>query len=198
MNSIITKVRNLIGDGAEYTSNIFSYDGLSRVFTLTEAHIDPNSLVCYKNGALWVGSGLYSYSNLTGKITVAGTLVVGDNLEFDYNAHIRYSDNEIRRYIGAALSYIATEKYEVFVAKCDNVVFPTPTEAEESMIALIASILMKGNLRDYNTPEIKITFNEKETTEEKITRVIRQFRKTFGTIRFIKTDRDIKIDKEDE
>ena len=65
-------------------------------------------------------------------------------------------------------------------------------------MALIASVLMNGGVKEYKTPEINIVFAEKEDPEEKIIRIIRQFKKTFGTVKFIKTDRDIKIDKTDE
>lgn len=197
MQTIITKVRDLVQDNYKSTSDVFSYL-TSKVFTLSESSIDSNSLIAYKNGALFAGSGTYSYNSNTGKITVSAPLVVGDILEFDYNAYTKYSDNEIRGYIRSALTYLATEKYEVFMAKSDNEIFPTPVEGEEYMIALIAQVLMKGGVREYKTPEINIIFNEKETMDESITRIIRQFKKTFGTIKFIKTDRDVKIDKEDE
>ena len=61
-----------------------------------------------------------------------------------------------------------------------------------------ANILMVGGISEYKTPEIDISFIGKEDISEQITRVIRQFRKTFGTVRFIKVDRDVKIDREDE
>lgn len=196
MQTVIDKIRDLIGDGYQYTTDVYTYF-TSKVFTLSSANIDVLTLVVLKNGVVYSPTN-YTYNANTGRVTVTGTLVVNDVLEFDYNAAKKYSDTELKGYIRAALTYLATEKYEVFIAKSDNEIFPTPTEAEENLIALLASILITGTLRSYRTPEITIEFNLKETMEEKIHRVIYMFRKTYGTVRYIKTDRDIKIDREDE
>jgi hypothetical protein len=196
MNTIIEKLRNLINDNYKFTPDIFEYTGISKIFTLTEANIDVSSLQCYKNGALWAPVN-YTYDALTGKVTVTGTLASGDILEFVYNAYEKYSDTELRGYIRGAITYLATEKYGVFTAKSDNIIFPTPTEAEENLIALIASIIIRPPLSTYRTPELTINFPGDATKEDKIKLVIRQFQKTYGVFKYIGLGTNYNTPKED-
>jgi len=126
-----------------------------------------------------------NYSYLNGKVTITGNLTAGNKLEFDYNAYEKYSDNELRSYIRSALTYLATEKYKTFTAKSDNIIFPTLSEAEENLIALIASVIISGAIRSYRTPEFTINFNEDEPKDKKIKRIIAQFQKTYGTTEYI-------------
>jgi hypothetical protein len=196
MNTIITKLRDLVTDNYKYTPDIFEYKGISKIFTLTEANIDVTSLACYKNGTLWAPAN-YSYNVTTGKVTVTGTLASGDILEFVYNAYEKYSDTELKGYIRAAITYLATEKYGIFTAKSDDIIFPTPTEAEENLIALIASIITNPPISSYRTPELSINFPGSSTKEEKIKLAIRQFKKTFGCFKYIKLDETIELPKQD-
>jgi hypothetical protein len=197
MNTVISKLRNLTGDNFKSFADFFQYNGISSTFTLTESNVDSTSILVQKNGSLWASSN-YSFDVSTNKVYVTGTLVAGDILEITYSYYSKYSDTEMKGYIRAALSYLAVEKYEVFKAGSDNEIFPTPTEAEENLIALIASIVIQGSIRAYRTPEITIDFNEKLTKEEKIHHAIWMFRKAYGVTKYIKTDRDTTIPKEDE
>lgn len=196
MQEIINKCRNLISDNYILASNTFEYL-TSKIFTLTEGNIDATSLLCYKGGALWASSN-YSYSATTGKVTVTGTLVLGNILEFNYNAYKKYSDNELRGYIRAAISYLSIEKYKTFTVRSDNVIFPTPREKEENLIAVIANILIDGSISQYRTPEITIFFNGKLSKEEKIKQTIRQFQKTLGVIKFALQNSDEPLPTEDQ
>jgi hypothetical protein len=182
MTTIIEKVRNLNQDNLKATFDIFEYN-ISKVFTLSEANIDSTTLTCLLNGTVWATSN-YTYSTSTGKVTVTGTLTVGDEIEFDYSAYTKYSDGEIRGYIKAAISYLAIEKYETFAVKSDNEIFPTPDESEENLIAMVANIVMNGSIGQYKTPEVTIDFNNKLSKEEKIKIVVRQFKKTFGVLKY--------------
>ena len=195
MQTIITKIRNLIEDNLKSNATVpdsFEFT-LSKVFTLTESKVDASSIVCYKNGVLWSDSN-YSYDATTNKITVdeesGEDLIVGDILEFIYNYYAKYSDSELRGYIRAALTYLVIEKYKVFAAKDDNIIFPTPTEAEENLIALIVSILINPPITSYKTSEITIVFPEKLSKDEKIKLAIRQFSKTFGLLKYIDPDEE--------
>lgn len=188
MENIISKIRDLINDNLTSVSEFQEYYGLTKLFNLQYSNIDATTLLVYKNGSLWVNTN-YSYSSLTGKITVTGTLVTGDTLEFRYSAYSKYSISELRGYIRSALYHLATEKYKVFTAKSDNVVFPTPDESEEALIAIIATILIKGNIRSYKTPEFTIVFDtDNISVEKKIKITLRQFRKTFGILDYLALD----------
>jgi len=197
MNTIIAKVRDILNDGYKYNEDPFQYTGLSSIFRLTESNIDATSLKAYLNGTLWAGSN-YSYDAITGLVTVTGAMISGDAIKFGYNAYNRYSQTELKSYIRSALYYLSIEQYRTFSAKSDDTIFPTPTEAEANLIALITSIVISGSLRSYRTTEISIDFNEKLTKEEKIHHAIVQFSKTFGVLKFVKLDKDVTIPKEDE
>jgi hypothetical protein len=140
----------------------------------------------------------YSYSTTTGKITITGTLTVGHSLEVDYSYYSKYSDNELRGFIKSAITYLAVEKYKVFSVKSDNIIFPTPNEGEEDLIALIASILIKGDLVGYRTPELTISFERGDSKEKKIKKFIRQYKKTYGTLIYIKPDETVVLDEEED
>ena len=196
MQNIIIKLRDAIEDNYKYTTDSFEYI-TSKVFTLTEANIDVTSLACYKNGTLWAAAN-YSYSATTGKVTVTGTLTAGDVLEFVYNAYAKYSDNELRGYIRAALGYLAIEKYKTFVSRSDNTIYPTPTENEEYLISFISAVLIKGAISSYKTPEITVNFNDKMSKEDKIRQAIRQFSKTYGILDYVELDEEELTEEDDE
>ncbi len=200
MTTIIEKVRNLISDNLVTTgrdSFTFESSTSSKIFTLTESNISAATIVVYKNGVLWASSN-YSYSTTTGKLTVTGSLLAGDTLEVDYSYYTKYSDTEIQGFIKAAVSYLAVYRYQTFTVKSDNIIFPTPVEAEENLLALIAHILIKGDVvNNYRTPELTISFEKSDNKEKKIMKIIRQFKKSFGSFIYIKLDEKI-VDIDEE
>jgi hypothetical protein len=188
MDSIITKIRDLTHDLASPIRDVFQYT-TSAVFTLSEANVIASSIVAYKNGTLYASSN-YSYNSSTGKITVTGSLVSGNTLEFDYQAYIKYSDTEIKSYIRQALIYLTAERYNTFVAKSDDTIFPTPSEAEEGLISLIATLLFDCTISSYRTPEFTVTLERDISRPMQIKRVIAQFRKSNGVLRYINPNED--------
>ncbi len=187
MDTIIEKTRNIIEDNLITTGrDVFTFESSSssKIFTLTENNVSVSSIIVLKNGVVWSASN-YNYSSTTGKLTVTGSLSAGDSLEVDYSYYNKYSDSEIRGHIKASISYLSVEKYKTFAVKSDNIIFPTPTESEENLIAVISSILIKGSIRSYKTPELTITFLENESKEAKIRHSINQFRKTYGILDYI-------------
>lgn len=197
MTEILVKLRDLIGDGYRYTSESQEYLGGAKIFTLQQVNIDTTSLKVYKNGALYADSN-YTYDSTTSKVTVTGTLATGDNLEFTYNAYEKYSDTELIAYIRSAFYYLSAEKYTTFTSKVGNVIFPTPTESEECLIAIVAAILVKGAVRQYKTPEFTITFEEGMSIDKKIKQAVKQFSKAYGHLDYIDTTEDLAELDEDE
>jgi len=189
MDSIVVKTRDLIEDNFRRNNgDTFEYI-TSKIFTLSEANVDATSISVEKNGAVFAPAN-YTYSSTTGKLTVTGTLVAGDILVVSYNYYYKYSDTEIEGYIRGALYWLTTEKYKVFACR-NNVIFPTPSEEEECLIALIASILITDSIKSYRTPEISIQFEDSMSKEEKISRAVSQFDKMYGIFKYINLDEDI-------
>ena len=188
MDTIITKIRDLTHDLATSIQDVFQYT-TSKIFTLSEANVVVSSIVAYKNGAVYASSN-YSYNSTTGKITVTGTLVSGDSIEFDYQAYLKYSDTEIKSYIRQSLIYLTAERYNTFVAKSDDTIFPTPSEAEEGLISLIATLLFDCTVSSYRTPEFTVTLEKDISRPMQIKRIIAQFRKSNGVLRYINPNED--------
>jgi hypothetical protein len=159
-------------------------------YTITKLTADTFTVVGLNAGGAsgtctYIGVENYSYSTTTGKLTVTGTLTAGDSLEIIYSFYKKYSSGEIRGFIKSSITYLAVEKYGTFAVKSDNLIFPTPNESEENLIALIASILIKGDIISYRTPEITMTFERGDNKEKKIKKIIRQFKKTMGVLNYI-------------
>jgi hypothetical protein len=184
MTNIVIKCRDILQDYATRHSDLFVYVS-SKVFTLTQLNIISASISVYKNGALWSASN-YSYDSTTNKVTVTGSLVVSDTLEIIYQYYKQYSDTEIQGQIRSALYHITAKKYKTFRVSDTTTIFPTPTEAEEDLIALIACILMSPNILSYNTRELEIRYVEKDTKEEKIEKTISTFQTCLGVFNFHK------------
>jgi len=138
----------------------------------------------------------YSYS--AGIVTVTGNLTAGDSLRFDYQTYEKYSDNELRGYGRSAVYYLTAEKYKTFAVKPPTLIFPTPSEEETSLIAIIACILIKGSIRQYRTPEFTITFGENLSVEQKIKQAVAKFKKSFGYIDYIDPDEQAAETEDDE
>lgn len=199
MTNIILKVRDLIGDNLITTGrDVYTFESIvsSKIFTLTESNIVASSIIAYKNGVVWAGTN-YSYSATTGKLTVTGTLTAGDSLEITYSYYEKYSSTELQGNIRAAISYLVVEKYKCFIIKPPDLIFPTPTESEEFLIAVIASILIKGDVISYRTPELTISFERGDSKEKKIKKFVRQYQKSYGYLTFINLGEKI-ADLDDE
>ena len=195
----VEKLRNLIQDNLKTTGrDVFTYEttSSSKIFTLTESNISSATIVVYKNGSVFASSN-YSYSTTTGKLTVTGTLAAGDSLEILYSYYTKYSDSEMQGFIKAAISYVSVEAYKTFAVSSDNVIFPTPSETEENLLAIVAHILVKGDIVSYRTPELTISFERGDSKEKKIKKFIRQCNKTYGILDYIDLTKVVTISDED-
>lgn len=199
MEEIVELVRNLISDILKSDGrDLFTYESVasSKIFTLTESNVSSATIIVQKNGVVWASSN-YTYSTVTGKITITGSLTAGDSLEINYSYYSKYSDTELRGFIKSAISYLSVEKYGTFAVKSDNVIFPTPTLGESNLIAVIASILIKGDVVSYRTPELSISFEKSDSKEKKIKKYIRQYKKTYGVLKYVRFDEKI-VDVDEE
>jgi hypothetical protein len=188
MTDIILKIRDLVADILITNgSDTFEYIS-SKVFVLTSSNSVTSTIKVYKNGTL-ISSANYTFDTTTSTLTYTGTIAVGNIINITYSYYNKYSDNEIRGYIRSALYHLTVSPYKTFSVRSSLVIFPTPTEEEESLIAIVASILMKGNIRSYKTPEISITFGDESggtlSLEQKIKQLVRQFVKAYGVLEYV-------------
>lgn len=178
---ITSKIRDIIQDNYKTFSDVFEYYGYSKEFTLTEANVSSSTIKVYKNDVLMTSG--YTYDSTAIKIIVTASLTAGDNIRIDYSAYEKYSDTELAGFIRSSLIYISTNRYADFRDRCGKI-FPTPSQGEENMIALIASILINKSISEYRTPEVTIKFNDKQSVEEKIESVISKFSSFLGVFDF--------------
>jgi len=192
MNNIIVKTRNLISDFYVSMSDFFQVED-KNYFTLTNTNVNSTSIVIYKNGVL-VDEDDYTFNADTNKITWSiDTSVVqleaGDLLDISYDAYSKYSENEIRGYIRAAITNLSIYGYKTYKEQ-SNMILPTPNESEENLIALVAAILITGSIKQYKTAEITFTFADDLSKEDKIRNAINQYSKCFGYISYNEIDGD--------
>jgi high-affinity Fe2+/Pb2+ permease len=194
MEKILSKLRDLIGDNLKEGYDIYEYY-TSNIFVLSEPNVQSDSIKVYVNGLEHNGSGDWVFTATNNKLEVEG-LVVGNVVEVNYSAYLKYSDEELNGYIRAALVYISVEKYKDFADKC-GFLFPTPTEQEENLIALVACILIKQSIKSYKTPEITITFEDTMSKEQKIHKLIRKSRQFMGTLVYVDLSKFVYDEDED-
>jgi len=190
METIINKVRDLCGDLLITTGRqSFDFDAVnsSKIFTLQDSTVVTASVAVAKNGVVWSDDN-YTYDPNTIQITVdeesGEELEVGDNLLVTYSYYKKYCDNEIKAYIRSALYYISNEHYKTFAAKNNGLIFPTPTEIEENLIATIAVILMGENIKSYKTQDVQVVFLDSDPIEVRIMKFVRKFKKSYGVLEY--------------
>jgi len=187
-NGLVSKLRNLLKDYLKPRYYARSFLGV-RTFVLEDANIDESTLVIEKNGVEW-DSDNYSYSSITGKLTIHETtgeeLTSGvDTLGIYYSCYEKYSDTELEGYIKSALYYLSITNYETFSLGTGEEMSPEPTELQENLIVIVASILAKGNIHSYRTPEFTITFGDNTSIEDKIKKLVGDFSMSEGNIVYI-------------
>jgi len=187
-NDLIAKLRNLLQDNLKPRFYTRSFLG-SRTFILEDANISEATLIVEKNGVEW-DSDNYSYSSITGKLTVHETtgeeLISGtDTLGFYYSCYEKYSDSELESYIKNALYYLSIFNYETFTLGTGEEISPTPEEVQENLIVIVAGILAKGTIKSYRTPEFTIVFGDNLSIEDKIQKLVDNFSPCYGRLDYI-------------
>lgn len=175
MTTITSKIRFLVDDNL-VTENQYETYSTTAIFDMQDTNVVVISAV-YKNDVL-MSTG-YSYSSSTNKLTITATLTSGDNIHIVYTCYKKYSDTEIQKFLRGALIWVSVEGYDDFTVDEENAVISSddedPTEAEENLIALIASILIDGGVKSYRTPEISMVFTEDDSKDTRIRKVINAF-----------------------
>lgn len=177
MEEIIILIRAIIQDLEAKGKDFFTYDN-ETTFTLTEANLISGSIKVYVNGVSITGF-LVDYD--TCKVKITTSLVVGDSIEIYYSYYSQYSDTELEKYIYATLAYLSVNQVcaNDFKIK-DSELYPNPSLRERRLIALMTSVLTEPNLRSYRTPDFSFVFNEDETKEQKIRKLIRLYKSKSG------------------
>lgn len=179
-DNLIEKVRALIGDFGKTSYEVFTYT-TSNIFTIAEDNITITNVLI--NGeSIDDNSGQdYDFDSDTNKITITADLSTDDIIEVDFSFY-KYSTSELTEYIRAALVWLSIYSYcdDDFELE-DESFFPTPSNAELDLIAIIASILIKPNYSQYDLTNVKVRYPKTMTKEQKIEKIINRFKVGLGT-----------------
>lgn len=174
LSTIRTKIRALIEDFSKSDYQIFRYTN-SNIFTLAEPNVTALGTVLINGNALESGESA-SYNSSNNKVTITGvSFNVGDTIEvnFTYN---KYSDTELNEYIRASLSWLSVYDYSGGTFELgSSQISPTPSEKEQNMIAIVASILINPDWISYKLPNVSVTYPTPLPKDQKIKDVVQQF-----------------------
>lgn len=175
METIITKVRQLIADNLVTYRDIFTYEA-SKIFTLSEPNVVAIVDV-YRNDV--TSAVIHAYNTSTKKVTISSTLTSGDTVEVEYTTYLNYSDTELTNYIQSALTYISLSGYFDFTYdSATDEIYPTPDNREENLIAMIASLIINPDNKSIRLPDISISNPEKLSLSDKIGKIIGTFKRS--------------------
>jgi hypothetical protein len=187
-STIIPIVRVLIEDEESLKKDIFVYNGISNLFTLTEASVTSIDSVLVND----VESGVvYTFDDDTKKVQVTSSLIMSDVVEVNYNAYENYSDTEITAYIKSALIHLSINNITTYVIEGTDI-YPEPDDEETNLIAVIASLLINPQNVSYRMPDISISVPKDLPTGDKIRKIISSYKKAgnIGEIFIAKDDLD--------
>lgn len=171
------KIRALIPDLIKSDFEVLTYTN-SDVFTLSEDHIEDITAVL-KNG-IPLGSGDYSYQELTNKITMLVSCVSDDEIEVDFT-YFKYSDTELTEFIRASLVWMSIYSYGGNDYELENDdIYPTPPNKDTDLMALVSSIIIKPDYSKYILPNVTIVYPRTKSKEDKIEELISKYKMSSG------------------
>jgi hypothetical protein len=171
MADILTKtktiLRAVVGDIAANKTDVFPWStGDAKSFTLTKLNVANVTSVNVNGHSL--GSAEWDYS--AGIVSVSASLEDGDVVTVVYTFN-KYTEDELTEWIRASLCWLTVCNYKDYELSGTNI-YPTPTNRETDLIALVASILMKPDMISYKTTMVSATFPEQLPKEDRIKKLV--------------------------
>lgn len=178
LSDIREKIQALIEDKLKRDFETFTYQSGDKKFILAESNIVTIVKVT-KNGVA-LGSGQYAYDSSTNELEITATLVANDIIIVSYT-YRKYSNTELDEYIRASLVWISYFAYDEtdYELESENV-YPTPSNRDTDLIALVSSILIRPDYTRYSLPNLTVVYNNKLTKDQKIQKLISRFRMGLG------------------
>jgi hypothetical protein len=179
--SLRKKIRSLVEDFLTSDTQVHTYIN-SNIFTMAENNIQSITSVLINGNPLESGEN-YSYSPTTKKITFAGvSFSSGDQIEVGYT-YYEYSDTELDGFIRASLIWLSIYDYtEGDFELEDTGIYPTLSNKEIDMVAIIASILIKPDCTSYKLEKVSVVYPNLLPKEERIQDLISQFKVGIGAV----------------
>lgn len=181
LSTLRTKIRSLVEDFLTSDTQVHTYTN-SNIFTMAEDNIQAITSVLINGNSLQSGES-YVYSSTTKKITFTGvSFSSGDQVEVGYT-YYQYSDTELDGFIRASLTWLSIYDYtEGDFELEDSDIYPTLSNKEVDMVAIIASILIKPDCTSYKLEKVSIVYPTLLPKEERIQDLISQFKFGIGAV----------------
>ena len=185
MDDLLNKIRGLIEDTEKTDYQIFEYQ-ISNIFTLRESNINSIVKILY-NGSL-LDESEYELEDSQVTIVHSGMIAL-DKITIYFTCYKNYSNTVLTKFIMNSIIWLSILKYSTIVFDSLAGTFtPTLTTAEENLVALIASILILPNRSAIRLPNLSETYPENMSRQEKITKLVNQFKSQVGIIDLIGTE----------
>lgn len=186
---MITKIRNLIknlindNDNSDNESITWTIGN-----TLTLAQENVSSITQITKSGSVVDSANYTFDSTALTITFAsGEEPSANDVIAVYYLYNKYSSTELLAYIKSALAYLDVNQYNPhFDLSTDSTeLYPIPKPLQISLIASIASILIKPEYSEYRTGSVTIKFPKTKDRDAKIKELISYAKRSNGIIGII-------------
>ncbi len=178
LSELRTKIRALIFDLLKNDFESFTYESGDTIFVLAESNIGTISSVTQNGVAL--ASGDYSYDSTTNELEITASMSANDIIIVKYT-YYKYSSTELDEYIRASLVWISVFSYcETDFELEDEDISPTPSNKQEDLISLIASILIKPDYSEYRLPNLVVRYPRTMAKEDRIEKTIVRFQRGLG------------------
>jgi hypothetical protein len=181
IKKIRKKLRNLIEDNSKSDSETFVWTS-GDTLTLATDNVDSITKITV-NG---IETTNYTYDSSSQTVTFNSGEVSANDTVIVYFNYYKYSNTELVGYIKSALNYLDIYQYSPHfeVVSGDEEIYPIPTLEEISLIAMVASILIKPNWSRYSLGAggITVQFPRTRDKDTKIKAVINSFKRSSGII----------------
>lgn len=178
ITNIRTKIRAILNEGSVAQRDPFTFES-SRTFTLSEENVISIVAVYVNDVEVAQSGGTWEYNEDTNKVIFddSYSFTSGDIIQVDYTSYKNYSNNEIEGFIRGSMAYVSIHGYKTFELNDDDI-NPIPEEAEENLIAVVATILIKPDNKTIRLPDLAITVPiATMPTDDMIRKVIASFKR---------------------
>lgn len=174
---MLSKLRTLLRASLQDVSKTFTetFTASGRTFSLTESNASSISSVSVSGTV--IASNKYSYNSIAQTVTIDDDSVDDGDAVIISGVYTKYSSTELTNYIRTALLYMDINNYGInfSIDSGDTELYPIPQSKEQSLIVIIATILVQPDWQEYRTATVTIRYPRTMTKDEKIAKIIAKF-----------------------
>lgn len=175
ITKIQNKTRNFIEDNIKSTFQTEIVES-GRTFTIEQENANAVTLVTVSGVLLDIAD--YSYEVASQTLTIAIGKVEETDVVIIYFTYYKYANSELLGFIKASLDFMSCFDYypNFIVSSEDTDIYPIPNIAEQSLIARIASIIIKPNYSKKRSEGVSVEYPKTASKELIIERLVTKFK----------------------